>query len=882
MNRSLLTDLRREIRRSLARYCSILLMIALGCMFLVGLRSAAPDMRLTADEFFDEHRFYDLQLLSTLGLTQEDVEAVRALDGVADCRGGWAADGILGLGDDEKVVKLLSLDGEMNCPVLVEGRLPEAPCECAVDERMLLALDLAVGDPVTLQAAEADTLAETEYTVTALVQSPLYLSIYRGNSSLGDGSVAGFVLLPEAAFAAPCYSTAYLTLEGASALDAYSTDYESLTAARTGPVEDLLRSRARDRWDGLRAEKRAELDQARAALDAEWADTEARFDESRFMLSVVGDELGLRDLDAAWETALQAHAEAEAELAAGEEALDALAEPEVWVLDRNSNYGFVSYSQNAERMSRLAKLFPVIFYLVAALVCLTTMTRMVEEERIQIGTVKAMGYGTWAIAGKFLIYGISAAVFGGLLGAAVGTVVIPWIIFSSYAIMYIPPKLHIRLYWELCLTAGGAGVLCTVAATLGAVFSTARQSAAALMRPKAPKAGKRILLERVTPLWRRLRFSVKVSARNLFRYKKRMTMTVIGVAGCTGMLIAGLGLHSSIFDILDVQFYDLYRYDIQLNVDPEDPEVLDAVSDLLQGDPAVESWAGLNTRSVQFSANGHTVDGYLSVTADPEALEAQIVFRDLDTKARMHIPADGAVIDRKLAELLEVEAGDELSLDIGRPIRLRVSRIREHYVYHFATVTADCYAALTGEDCRDNELLISVRADAKAAVPELCTRLMATKGVRSASNIDAMATDFRETMEVVDSAVMIIIVSAAALAFVVLYNLTNINVTERIRELATLKVLGFTNAEVGMYIYRENFVLTLLGIALGQLFGKYLCTFLVRTIEMDIVMFGRDARLQNYLLSIGLTLGFALLVNFFMYFRIKRIDMVQSLKSVEE
>ena len=1125
MNRSLFTDLRREIRRSLTRYCSILLMIALGCMFFVGLRSAAPDMRASADDFCDRQQLFDLQLLSSYGLTPEDAETFSALEGVGICEGGWVLDAILGKGEEQKVVKLLNAGGAINRPVLLSGRLPENPDECALDDKLLKVFALSLGDRVTLDTSAADSLACREFTVTGIVQSPLYLSIDRGNSSIGDGSVAGFVLLPEEAFVLNYYTVVYLTGTGTTALDAYGAAYRAKVEDLRQRAEVLLQDRAELRFTKLYSEGKQKLDEGEAeyaarkeeaeaeiaAAEAELAEAAAdlaagreAYTASRAEVETARDEgadalaknrealdagaaalaealLQLRTAEAAYqlnaaqaersqtaaEAALKARAaaldeaglalaqrqndletmrleaaayaralafqqeqlaaaqaagleiapedlplseeglaalqtayeaakaeteatlasltaqreallqeqmaltgsrlesavalgaarseldknwaaynekkaeleageaawaeaeaayqaaiaeaepqleeaeaaliegqrqydegfralvdakltlqtsleEARAELDAGARELARLERPEIYALDRNSNYGFVSYDQNAERMARLAKLFPVIFFLVAALVCLTTMTRMVEEERTQIGSIKALGYGTWAIAGKFLFYGLSAALLGALLGGTAGSVIIPQVIFSSYSIMYILPKLKIAFYWKLWLLAGGAGLICTLAATLGAVFSTARQTPAALMRPKAPKPGKRILLEHITPLWRRMSFSLKVSARNLFRYKKRMFMTVIGVAGCTGMLIAGLGLHSSIFDILDVQFFDLYRYDVQVTVDPEEPGVAAAVTRLLEGEALVESWTGLSTRSVTFSAKGSSVDGYLSVVPDPEALSEQIILRDMDTKERLDLPENGALIDVKLAELLGLEVGDTITLDAGTRLQLKVGGIREHYVYHYATVTGAYYSRLTGETVPDNEYLISVSDDSEAAVSALCEKLMALEGVRSASNMNAMAASFRKTMEVVDAAVMVIILSAAALAFVVLYNLTNINVTERLRELATLKVLGFRDVEVGMYVYRENIVLTILGIALGQLFGKYLCTFLVRTIEMDIVMFGRDARLQNYLLSVGLTLVFAVLVNFFMYFRIKRIDMVQSLKSVED
>jgi putative ABC transport system permease protein len=371
---------------------------------------------------------------------------------------------------------------------------------------------------------------------------------------------------------------------------------------------------------------------------------------------------------------------------------------------------------------------------------------------------------------------------------------------------------------------------------------------------------------------------VKVSARNLFRYKKRFWMTVIGVAGCTGLLIAGLGLRTSIFSIIDIQYGNVYQYDIQSTLDTDTAGVQDQVAALLDSSDQVVSYAKANTRSVSFQSESGTADGYLTVTDDPASLETQIDFHTMADQTFLEISDSGILIDEKLAELLEVEVGDTITIDCGQRVEAQVLGINEHYIYHYAYMTAQQYTALTGNDYEANEFLITTQT---SETTQLCKDLMAIDGVRTASNLVNTATTFRETLSVVNAAVTIIVLSAAALALVVLYNLTNINITERIRELATIKVLGFYDREVAMYIYRENIVLTVLGIALGQVLGKFLCTYLIRTIEMDIVMFGRQALPRDYGLSVVLSLGFALLVNFMMYFRMKKIDMVQSLKSVE-
>ena len=1124
MNRSLRKELFREIRGSATRFLSIFVMVALGCMFLVGLRSAAPDMRKTSDEYFDGQNFMDIQIMSTLGLTDDDIAAFAATDGVGQAEGGWALDAILTLKESDRVIKAISVSPTgINEPIVVEGRLPEAPDECAVEEKLLTYFDISVGDQVTITPGDqyADALSAKTFTITGVVQSPLYISIERGTSTLGDGSVDDYVLLPEDSFQLDYYTLCNVTAAGAKAMDAYSTEYEnliddlsarlttvaeqqgekryeSLVADAQNQVDDAqsqlsqaqdeanqkiadgqqqlsdARTELDDGWQQLSdaqkeydkavadgqqlTDARAELDDgwsqlnsakdklntAQAQLDSQRQSAQAQLDQAKQQLedgkaqleqqsetleeaktqaaeleqqvNAYGEALKQQQeqVDAAeaagitidpstlqfhqevYDAMAQKLQEAQAQIAAGVAALEqaqaqldaaqqqydsqaaaaqsqltaaqnqidsgwseyyasqeklnqgetdyAQAQSEyetqiadaaqqlsdnrtkledgeqeysdsqkeledaqdeadekiadgqqeiddaqakiqdiqpadVYVLDRSSNYGFVSYDQNAQRMANLANMFPVIFFLVAALVCLTTMTRMVEEERTEIGSIKAMGYGTGTIAMKFILYGAIAAIGGGIVGTAIGATLIPWVIFTSYGIMYTLPSLHLELYWPLSLGAIGAGVACTVGATLWAMLATARETPAALMRPKAPKAGKRILLEHIPFIWKHFRFSAKVSCRNLFRYKKRFFMTVIGIAGCTALMIAGLGLRTSIFSIIDIQYGGIYRYNLQVSLDTSQDNVDDAIS-LVKNDENTASVAEIYTRAMTASTDAGSQDGYITVTDDPQALYQQITLRDMDGNS-VELSDDGVVISEKLAELLNLSVGDTINLECGKKTQAKVTGIVEHYVRHYVYMTAAEYETLFGEQPETNEILVTVADNSDDTMERMSQRLMENGCITAVSNIGAAAHSFEKNMQAVNAAVTIIILSAAALALVVLYNLTNINITERIRELATIKVLGFYDHEVAMYIYRENIILTILGIALGQVLGKYLCSYLIRTVELDFVMFGRQPKGTDYLLSILLSVAFALIVNFLMYFRMKKIDMVQSLKSVE-
>ncbi len=943
VNRSLRKMLFREIRDSFTRFLSIFIMVALGTMFLVGLRSAAPDMRKTADEYFDDHDFYDIQVMSSLGLTEEDIRALAEVEGVEQVQADYSLDAVAAWKDESLVVKVLSLSSEdcllnwnssdtdingINDTILVEGRYPERENECVVEQKCLEIYGLALGDKLTLSPGEdlEDVLRVREFEVVGVVESPLYISIDRGASSLGDGSIDAYVMLPGEAIDMGYIPAASILLKGASELDAYSKEYQALVDEAAQRLATVAEERGKIRYDTLQAEvqeeldaAKAELEQARTDADRELSAAKRKLDESRQQLDDGWAELnaakeqlaaytvwgqnedflaaeatlrenqemledgeedynqGAEEYEAARAEAEETIGDAQTEIDEVQQELDQMKPAEIYVLDRNSNYGFVSYDQNAQRMENLAHMFPLIFFIVAALVCLTTMTRMVEEQRTEIGSIKAMGYGTGTIAGKFLLYGAIAALCGGVAGVAIGATLIPWVIFTSYGILYNLPSLHLELYWTLCIGAVAAGLFCTTAATLWAMLSTARQTPAALMRPKAPRAGKRIILECIPFLWKHFRFSVKVSCRNLLRYKKRFFMTVIGIAGCTALLIAGLGLHTSVFSIIEVQYGDIYRYDMLISLEAETEEQAKAPEALLAEEKNVRSMAAAYTKA----ATIENQEGYLTVTDDPTSLYQQITLRDMETGALVSIPKDGVLVDKKLAELLEVSVGDEITVECGKKATARVSGIVEQYVRHYVYMDADYYRQLFGETYLPNELMVSVADDSEETVEQLSGKLMELEGVSGVANITATAENFKETMNAVNAAVTVIIVSAMALALVVLYNLTNINITERIRELATIKVLGFYDGEVGMYIYRENIALTVLGIALGQVLGKFLCAYLIRTVEMDFLMFGRSASPVDYIWSVVLSAVFALLVNFMMFFRMRNIDMVQSLKSVE-
>ena len=659
---------------------------------------------------------------------------------------------------------------------------------------------------------------------------------------------------------------------------------------------------AKSELDAARAELDEVLDQlnkAKAAIDSGWAeyrDGLAELDRAEQdgwnELADALDELnqgeedyaqGLADYEEGKAEADEKIADAQAKLDDARAQVEDIEECEWYVLGRNTNTGFVSYSQDAERVGNLANIFPIIFFLVAALACLTTMTRMVEDQRTQIGALKAMGFSRLAISKKYIGYAFSASLLGGLIGLAFGCTTIPMVVANAFRIMYHIPGLDFKRQPVLCVVAVAAAVLCTTGAALWACQSTLADTPANLLRPKAPKAGRRVFLERIKPIWSHLSFTWKVTMRNLFRYQKRFWMTVIGIGGCTALIVTGFGLHDSIFAILDKQFDEVSVYDATVGLDSHITEEERAqVADYLDNDENVDRWLACRQLTVDASAGDLTHSAYIFAVEDQEAFRKLIDLRERKSGEHLEIQPDGVVITEKLSELLDLKVGDTITIEGDRRVEATVTAIAENYVYHYVYMTESFYEELFRERAEENVILLAyadgVDADGQN---DTSVALMKLDGVSSYSYIGTIRDTFTDSMSAIDYAVIIIIVAAAALAFVVLYNLTNINITERMRELATLKVLGFYDRETSAYIYRENVFLTMFGILLGLVMGRFLHSWLVLTVEVDIVMFGRTAPAYAYLLAAGLTVLFSVIVNIAAHFRLKKVDMVESLKTVE-
>lgn len=693
-------------------------------------------------------------------------------------------------------------------------------------------------------------------------------------------------------FSFPTLLTKYLSAPADSAEKAQ-------LSATMEPVLSAIEQELARQMPGLE-KTAAQLEASRQELDAGWKqlaaqsaaleETQQKLDAGKAALKQGRAQLesGLAALEkqrteggAQLEEAASKLETGRAELLKARHDLNDLGSPEWFVLDRSSNPGYAEFSQDAERIDKIAAVFPVFFILVAALVCLTTMTRMVEEQRTQIGTLKALGYGRGAVMAKYLVYAVSASLIGSVAGLLIGFRLFPTIIFNAYRIMYVMPDVQTPFRPGYALLCIAASVACTALAALAACYKELASSPSQLMRPQAPPAGKRILLERFSPLWKRLSFLKKVSLRNLFRYKKRIWMTVVGIAGCTALMLAGFGLKHSISTIVEKQYETIFTYDATVGFDEKLTD--DEKAEILAQAQSASSEAMMLRQNAAEISSAETGQKsiYLFISAQPDALKDFISLHHRTDSDPVSLKDDGVILTEKMARLLKVSAGDTVTLwlDDTQKAEFKVTDIAENYLLNFIYMTPRCYANAFGSDARYNS--VAVRLNEQADQNAFSTALLKNNNVRLISFTSDGGQQFRDVVKSLNYIVLVLIVCAGLLAFVVLYNLANINIEERIREIATIKVLGFYDAEVSAYVSRENTISSLLGMGAGLILGIPFERFIIHTAEVDAVMFNPDIGVWSFVLAGLFTFGFSLLVNSAMHFHLKKISMVESLKSVE-
>lgn len=554
-----------------------------------------------------------------------------------------------------------------------------------------------------------------------------------------------------------------------------------------------------------------------------------------------------------------------------QELKDEKLEGQTWyVLDINSNTGFYQYKQDTERIDNVAKVFPLVFFIVAVLICLTTMTRMVEEERSQIGTLKSLGYKDSAIMFKYVLYASLATIIGGMIGVLIGYRLLPDIVFEMYKNMYRIGDIKLSYYSSLTFQGMMIALLCTLGATIYTCRKALKESPANLLRPVAPAPGKRVLLEKIPCIWNRLSFSYKVTVRNVFRYKKRFLMTIIGIAGCTGLILAGFGLKDCIVKMVPHQYEDIFNYQVKITLDKN--QTKDTINKIKENKKVKDL---LQIQEESITLDNKNTNQSITLIVPKDDVDGFIKLQDRKTKEKYQLK-DGVIVTEKIANLLDLEKGDTLKFTGTDTYTEKVSNITENYLFHYIYLPKEEYKGTTY-----NTILLKTKNMTEKQEKNFANELKEIRGVSNITFTSATRHVFDDTMDSFAYVSLILIISAGALAFVVLYNLSSINISERRRELATIKVLGFYDKEVYQYINRENTILTVIGILLGLGVGNILTMYIIKTCELDMLMFDPTIAPLSYLYAILITAAFAILVNIILYFSLKKIDMIESLKSVE-
>jgi len=1065
---------RRELKHTMARFLAIFAIIALGVGFFSGLKICRPAMVNIGSAFVDDSEFYDYQLLSTLGLTEEDREYFARMDGVLAVEGSMTVDLLTSVDGKQLVYKTHQLLDNMNRVQLTGGRMPEAPNECLGDDLKFTEVDLGLVLPV--ENEDDDTaFSQDGYTVVGLCNTAQYLNVQRGTTSLANGMVEGFLYIPAEGYDTDYFTELYLKLDCDER--AFSEVYKEEMDRWEDPLTEALEQRGAQRKEELVTDAQAELDDAweeyrdgeqeladtRAEVDAEIADAEReladaeqkladarqeltdgeetlrkleedptsneeiadarmelrrgwsalddgqedyaegvkeyekardeampelqkakkQLDESKAQLDagyaeyekalqmapahmlqsqkkqldeaqaaydagLAEYEAGMRELsdaeaelkqaeqelidarqalwdgewelenaiadaieeareelDKGWKEVADAEAEladakaeladakaeaeeefakAEADLADAEvklndaqEQIDALKTPTYYALDRMSNTGYAAFENDTAIVEGIAKVFPVFFFLVAALVCSSTMTRMVEEQRTQNGTLKALGYSDGMIMWRYASYAGSAALLGAAAGFFLCSWLFPYVIWHAYKMLYHFGEIKLLLDWKL----GGISLLCALVCSVGAacaaVWSDMRQMPAQLMRPRAPKAGKRIFLEYITPLWKRMGFLHKVAARNIFRYKKRLVMMILGVGGCMALLIAGLGMRDSIANVADDQFNEIttYDYTIVFN-DHQTPE--QQAQFLREEGAKLDHCVFVSSVAVSGLTEKGSRDVTVIATDDPE-LTTMFDFHQGDK--HLDYPAgDGVLVSEKLAQLCGVAAGDTIRLqtDDSQLVELPVEGVYDNYVFNYVCMTGKAYEHWFKETPEYKTAYAATEAE---DIYRLAAELQGAENVVSVTP----ASDFRnmiaDTLSSLDAVIVLVVACAVALSLVVSYNLCNINITERQREIATIKVLGFYPKETYSYVFRETMALTAMGVVVGLPLGTWFHTFVINQVQVDMVSFHIRIFPFSYVLAVVITFVTIILVEMLLRGKINRIHMAESLKSVE-
>ena len=839
----------KSIIKSRRRFLSILIMAFLGVGFFSGLKACGPDMKEMLDNYVDNNKMYDIKIQSTLGLTEDDLKIVRKIDNVLKVFPSKEKDSLVKINNKQEVAHLIPYD-DVNIPHVVEGRLPKNNNECVIDKLYNKSL---LGKYITID--------NKKLKIVGYVESPLYMSTDRGTSLLGNGTVALFIYVNKDFLESDYYTSFNILVKDAKQEVTSSKKYNKLVDNVIEDINKIKKTQEEKRYESIIDEANNKI---KEALEL-YTNNKQELDYNYNLVSSFMTE----EMKKEFEDNYKKLEEAKEKIDNEKEKLDKISKGTWYIQKRKNNTGYTSIIEAIQTIDNIANMFPIIFYMVAILISLTSMTRMIEEERIEIGTLKSLGYTNLTIMSKYLLYSFLACIIGGVLGMSLGFYLLPGIVWKLYSLFYYAVPGFVCKYR---LLSGIIGTLFAFICIGGATYIVAnnelKEQASQLMRPKAPKNGKKILLENIPFIWKHFNFSNKVTTRNIFRYKKRSITTIIGISGCTALLVTGFGIKDSVVEIPNKQFKEIIKYDssIILSNDSEIEKIVDKIKPEIYVESKGISGI-IESKEKDFETN-------IVVFKNNTELNKVYDLKALKDKKKLTLDDEGIIITDKIAKSLNKKINDNIKINIdGINYKLKIKGITKNYVGHYIYMNKKYYESTISK--YETNMLLVKGSNAKNK------EILKFDSVSSINRVSKMIKNASIMFDAMNYVVILLIIASALLDFVVLYNLANVNISERQREIATLKVLGFYDKEVDDYINKENIIFTIIGIILGMVFGIFIIDLIVASIEIDSLRIIRYIKPISFVYSALITITFSLIVNIIIHFILKKINMIESLKSIE-
>jgi len=820
MKSMLIKHIFMKIKDNYKRFLSLLSMALLGVGFYSGIQACSPDMLKTLDNFYDNNNVYDIEITSNLGMTEENLKDISKINNVEKAIGIYTKDVYLNTNNEKYVLKLIALNNEINKVYLEEGKLPNNNNEIAVEKSLLNDNNLKINDNINIE--------NKNYKIVGTIISPLYFSTEKPNTTLGSGKIDYYAYLIEDEIKNEVYSNIYINVSNTKKELTNSDEYKSLVKEVTNSIEKIKEEKEKDRYNELYGDIIKNSKKYGISID-----------QTKFI------------------------------------------KPKWYIQNRLNNESYKELINASDNIKKLGNIFPLIFFAISILVSLISMMRMIEEDRTENGTLKSLGYNNFEITLKYIIYSLLATIIGSISGVFIGSYLIPYVIWNIYKKLFFIPKF---IYLINSSTNALGLLICTLCICGTAILvciHNLKEKPANLMRPKNPKSGKKIFIEKINFIWKKIKFSEKITIRNIFRYKARVFTTIFGIAGCTALILAGFGLKDSIKEVTNYQFNNIFKYDKTLIINENKDYNL--IKNYITNDNDINKFIEVNTQTITVEYNNKEQDVTLVTPNNFKELKNIIYLSNIDDGKEIEEPPyNTCIISEKTSKLLNIKIGDTLTIinNENNKKEIKVSYITKNYINQYIYITKDTYNNIFN-NYNINSFLVDLKEINNEEKESFDTKYITEGYVSAIVNNEDIKNSINDMLSSIDSIVAILIIAATALAFVVLYNLSNINISERKREIATLKVLGFYPKEVDKYINSETFILTIIGIIIGLIFGSYLSHFIISTCEPDYIMFDRNVFAISYIYSILITTTFTIIVNIVTHFNLKKINMIESLKNVE-